>query len=612
MKGIEFLGFIALNIGLILMLASGFTKNRWFFSDRLLAGLVAWAWLIVALEISLGYLGLLYREILLSWLSSFGIVLFILRYHSSIRFLRDLWRGAWKFWHDLSWPDRLPWLLMGIGGVWTALLIVWLPTLDWDGQWYHLPKVFSRLQWGDLRPIPGYWPYFITGLMEIGELLILWPVMAFRHAWVSDGGSWLFWWVGILAIYAIGRKAKLSPRALGWGALIWAFAPVVWLQARTAHVDLMVAGLFLAGLNFALDCSGSRQGSALVAMVAGLVGGIKQGAVIYGMILALLWVGGIVAQRRPKVIERQSLLGMIGLWLLFSAPGWIQYLDRWIRYGNPLWPVELTIAGRVIFQGPLALAWQEGNMHTPTLIRGLPKWLQWWPIWLELDNRYFYASSANGFGPQWWILGLPGIVFWLLRPGQSQRLVLVGVSLLILLISPWSWHTRYVMFLAAIGSLGVAEVLSSGRLCTKILIRVLILVSVGYVIALSMDSPAWLGEIRRQALLPPEWRRATFVGAMEGAFRWLDQNARGSARVGYGDSLGLIGMLWGEDLRHQVTYVKVQEVSPQVIDFLVAPVDSSQDQAAAHHPQCVQIVEDLRDIKTLSVHLYWCGVRRSQ
>lgn len=352
MKGFDFLGFIALNIGLILMLASGFKKDHWALRDRLLAGLVGWAWLIVVLEICLGYLESLYRQILLSWLFGLGVILLILRPLPFLKFMREFWRGSWEFWHGLSWPDRLPWLLMGIGGVWTALLIVWLPTLDWDGQWYHLPKVLSRLQWGDLRPIPSYWPYFITGLMETGELLTLWPVMASRHAWVSDGGSWLFWWIGILAIYAIGRKVRLSPGALGWGALIWAFAPVVWLQARTAHVDLMVASLFLAGLNFTLDRPSSRQTTALVAMAAGLVGGIKQGAVIYSVVLALLWIGNTVAQRRSK-----GLLGMIGLWLLLSASGWGQYLDRWIRYGNPLWPVELTIGGRVIFQGPLTLAW---------------------------------------------------------------------------------------------------------------------------------------------------------------------------------------------------------------------------------------------------------------
>ena len=612
MIAIKFLEFTALNIVIILILSSRLAKACWPMSDRLLAGLIGWAWWIVTLEIILGYLKVLQYKILLSWLLGLGIGLVMLRPQLLVYFTRDLWHSLWRFWKSLRWLDRLPWLLLGATGTWTVLLILWLPTLDWDGQWYHLPKVFSRFQWGDLRPIPSYWPYFITGLMETGELLILWPVMAFRHAWISDGGSWIFWWIGILAIYTIGRKMELPSGTLGWGILIWALAPVVWLQARTAHVDLIVASLFLAGLNFALTPHRSRHADSMVVMTAGLVMGIKQGALLYSILLGLLYLGQVVLHKhRLRFTEGRFILGMLGLWLLFSFPGWSQYLDRWIRYGNPLWPVEVLIGGKVVFHGPLTLAWQEGNMHTPAPIRNLPKWLQWWPIWLELNNNYFYASSSNGFGPQWWILGLPGIVYWLLYPGPGRRWILPGLSFLVLLILPWSWHTRYVMFLPAIGSLGIAAVLSFGRPWLKIFTHSLILVSVGYVIALSLDSPAWLGEIRRQAFLPSEWRRATFVGAMEGAFRWLDQNARGPAHIGYGDGLGLIGMLWGEDLRHQVFYIN-HEDEMQDLDFLITPVNARQDRAAAHHPRCVQIVEDLREVNSLSVHLYRCGIGGSR
>lgn len=589
-----------LNLLLLLACWCCVWEQKWSLADRLLGGFAGCVWLIVAAEMALGASGALRREVLLGiFLLPVGGTLWWKRGNIA-RVVGDVINSTENLWRLLGWWGRLPVLaLIGLG-VWTALWILWLPTIDWDGQWYHLPIAFSRYQTASLESIPSYWPHFITGYPEVGELLILWPALWLHHAWLSDGVQYAFLVFGAVATYSLGRKLCFARDACLWGATAWAYTPIVVLQARSAHVDLMVAALFLIGLNFVVMRPSSWLATGLVAASAGLLGGIKYGALIYSAVLGALWFW-IVGRPTLRRMKTRRWLIYVVLWVVVSAVGWAWYTISAARYGNPVWPLDISV-GPVHLAGPLTIQWQDGNMHTPLEIIGLPKWQQFVPVWLEIDNRYLYAAAANGFGPQWWTIGLPGIVFWLFHRGDRDAWWLVGASVLILAVSPWAWQTRYVMFLPAVGALGMSSVLTYATRWGKTLVRLLLTVSLFYIAVLTFDSPTWAGTIRRHALLPLEWRRATFSPAMDGAFRWLDQNTRQPARIGYGGRLGLIGMLWGEDLRHRVFYVDSQDI--ESADYLVAVIGSPQDELASQDQRFNLLLEDTTGVKTLQVRLY--------
>jgi hypothetical protein len=68
--------------------------------------------------------------------------------------------------------------------------------------------------------------------------------------------------------------------------------------------------------------------------------------------------------------------------------------------------------------------------------------------WLEKENYYSVDMRKAGFGPIWIILGLPNIIFAVLRNCTKSKLLYTAVFifLVLFLIHPSNWWTRYTIY----------------------------------------------------------------------------------------------------------------------------------------------------------------------
>jgi hypothetical protein len=421
--------------------------------------------------------------------------------------------------------------------VWTLWLIWILPESSYDGLAYHLPIALSRLDRADMSRLTG-WPPWIHSYPEYSELLMLWTIIFDRQLVLVDGVQWPFWVMGVVATYGLARKLGASSLAAFQGSAVFGFAPVVVLQSRVAYNDLIVGVLFLISLNVLL-----ARRSVFSAFVAGLatsiIAGIKYPGVLYSLFAGL----GLLILNWLRKESRERHWGGWCYLLIFLAPVIILavpwYVGNWLAYGNPLWPFTLYVQDRLLFKGLFTLDWLYRDMLQPRY-RELPRLVLSPYIWLEPLRSYSHDTRYGGLGVLWIILGIPSLVYTLLivpRHRCRSLLWLLIVAGGLYLTVPDNWWPRYVLFLPALGAIGVAWVLHHASLWTRRFAQSVLVFGVLFsVLTATTAGPASPETIVAYAHLPATERPA--LGLLDWpAYRWLNCNTYSGTAVAYGYGL---------------------------------------------------------------------------
>jgi hypothetical protein len=366
-------------------------------SHALLALLVAWTALELAVALVLGMLGCLD----LGWLMTAEAALFVL----GMRPLLRLDVGP-TFLTPTRALSRAEWAVMvALAVLGTSLLFRFAaePPTDHDSIGYHLTAVARWIQAGTfVRPERAtkvaYYPYGWEALCALF-------VLPFHEDLLVALPNLIAWAILGLAIVRAGAAIGASRLHALAAAFVVLATPLVRSQVTTMHVDLPLAAFFLAGLAFALAHAATRSpvDLAMFAATLGLVAGVKMPGLVYDAMLGaaflvLSWLGretdaSTSMLRRPWV--------MIGPALLIGA---FWYARNFADTGNPLGLVRVALGGRTLFAGRIesATLWQ-------TTLAGL-----------------FDVDRAS----HWRVLG--GVVRRAMRvPG-----LLLGVATLALLVRP--------------------------------------------------------------------------------------------------------------------------------------------------------------------------------
>lgn len=222
------------------------------------------------------------------------------------------------------------------------------PPFGWDSLNYHFTFPVEWLKHGNLDnpitifddPSPSYYPIN-------GSLFFFWLALPLKNVFLADLGQIPFFVLAFLAVYSMARKLNLNKESSFLSACLFTLIPNYFKQLEIAYVDVMVAGLFLAALNwlFLLKNEFSLKNILIYSIVLGLLLGIKTVALPYSILLFTPFIYLYL-----KNIKRAYplIIPVIPVLIIF---GGFTYMRNFIDTGNPLYPLDLKLFGKTVFNG---------------------------------------------------------------------------------------------------------------------------------------------------------------------------------------------------------------------------------------------------------------------
>ncbi|CAN5607473.1 hypothetical protein BH24DEI1_BH24DEI1_12970 [soil metagenome] len=338
-------------------------------------------------------------------------------------------------------------------------------------------------------------------------------------------------------------------------SLLFLAVPVTALQLASNYTDIGYAALLLLGIYFVtgpLD----RAGAAFGAIALGLLLATKPSAPVA---LLIVFTATLIRAYRLKRVPTVFAMALVVL-----AIGSARYVENFMRYGNPVWPVQVRL-------GPLTL---PGEVPLGTILDRLPEpHVHYGPLrralssWLALPQGYSHSMRIGGFGPLF-ILGLLPFVLLALR-WRPGRAVILPVALVAAatLSTQCAFITRHSLALPA-ALLVLAACVSQlwrPRWRTALDLALAALAAWGFYLAspgFTLPSQLSLSALARM----PAAERAAAFGGIDGRERHWHE-ARGFVRdgeaFGYDRTFGFAGLLWRPDGRGRVAYLPNTVASPE-------------------------------------------------
>lgn len=316
---------------------------------RLLALLTWWIALGMLEVLALGWCGLLSFPALLAMtlaLAAAGTIAWWRADQARSRVRADLGH-AWAHWRTAPGAERIALaVLAAVALVWLVALTV-VPSDNYDSHMYQLPTVGEWLQHGwfarseQWRHAPGYERsmFHYPGAWNAWYALVLGLGGHERWAWLPNLLAWALYGA---AVRALARQAGATATPATLAAALALCMPVAGVALASAHNDLPLAAVWLAGVVAAVTAGRSRETAwmVLTILLIGLALGIKPN----GLGAAGCAVVAFFAVRRisPGTPVWTGLWAALTLALLIAVP-W--YLRNALQTGNPLGFLRLRLLG---------------------------------------------------------------------------------------------------------------------------------------------------------------------------------------------------------------------------------------------------------------------------
>lgn len=479
---------------------------------------------------------------------------------------------------------------------WMIFLGYLFPSYAWDALWYHLPMVGYIIQNGAIQENPT--PFlisFINTLPKNIELFFLWNTIFLKSDIIVDLSQLPFSIAGVLTIYSMCIKLKIKREYAIYSSFLFFFRPVVILQSTTNYVDIAVSVLFLIAINFLMydkleNYAENRVGfvnpreiqpqadsslaKKIPILLSGLAGGILLGSKGSGPIFVVVLSTVIIIQKlikRTNPISSYSLKENFMLYLIyFITPiflmGGYWYIKNLVLYNNPVYPMEVSLFNITLFKG--LHVWIPDP--TPDIINQLSPVSRPFYVWLEKVGYYFYDSRLSGFGPLWFILFLPSIVFSLVYAIKKKKynfLFVVAILIITFLIYPRNWHTRYVIFVVGLGAVSFGLVLDYLDNKWNIL-RIPVILLVVYTFFTSNSPCVTPLKIKEFIHLPSKERIIAKYAPFNidiharkdyGLWIWISNNLLKNDTFAYTFDPLFLYPLWNNELSNKIVYIKSED-----------------------------------------------------
>jgi hypothetical protein len=440
-----------------------------------------------------------------------------------------------------------------------ALAAMWLPVWQWDALGYHLPYVNFALVARSLDGVPGDMPYVSTYPHNIELLMIALRAMLPDDRLV-DLAQIPAALMGAVAVAGIARRSGAARAPSLAAGAAWIVVPAVFLQMPTNYVDVASAALLLAAIYFVLsiaDASPSmvRRSLVLGGLALALYLGSKPNAPLSAAVVAalLFWVG-VRAREHSAALVALALVGLGGETFLANA----------LRYGNPVWPVEVHL-GPIFLHGTTSMRHLlDSGAAAPHLHGSLPSRII--RSWTALTSPPVFDMRIGGFGPLV-LAAAPAAVLTLLR----RRDGVAWGALVATAIAPDPAVARYVLalpgLLLAFAAPRASAIPARWRPWLGALAGCLGMTQIVYAWpGLTGEGPP-LGAYARMS--EPERARAVGADGPPTPFMVARTRVGPGETFAFDQSLELPYLAWESDLRYRAVWIPVAlQTSREVDDFL--------------------------------------------
>ncbi|HBH60390.1 MAG TPA: hypothetical protein DDX85_01335 [Nitrospiraceae bacterium] len=603
-------------------------RDRLSFADRLAGTFILCVTQIIATEL---LLGVVFRKLypfplfLLNTVISTGILMFALRTGGISGLYREIKDEALRI-SGIITQDKILLCVFGlflISAGWMIFLGYLFPSYSWDALYYHLPMVGQILQSGAIEETltPSFIQQYINIFPKNINLFFLWNIIFLKNDVIVDLSQFVFTLAGVLSIYSMAVKLNITEKHAIYCAFLFFFTPVLMLQSTVNYVDGTVSVLLLIAVNFLMyddvesfmagnDSRETGKKRRISLLLAGLAAGLLLGSKPTGPVFIIVILGAVIIQETVKLniayagrryTLQDSLKAYVGCFILpaFLIGGY-WYMRNWMLYGNPVYYMDVSLFNMHLFKG-LKSDWVE---PAPDIINSLNYLTRLLYVWLERVGYYLYDSRLSGFGPIWFILFLPGIIFSFVHAFIKKRyrfLFTGGILLLTFMIHPRNWTTRYVIFIVGLGALSFGTVIDYFHPKQNVL-RLVALLLAAYTL-LTANSPCIMPEKVKEFLHLPAGERTlsrhkpsnidTKVRDEYGYWIWIENN------VAEGDTLAytfvdsgvdtsrpfFLAPLWNAGFSNTVVYIKsdtyeewLKKLGSEGAGYILIRKDSVEDQ----------------------------------
>ena len=473
---------------------------------------------------------------------------------------------------------------------WLIFIGYLFPSYTWDSLMYHLPIVGNIMQSGAIMENPANFEIdtFINIFPKNMELFFLWNVIFLKNSSITDLSQLPFLIVGILTTYSIALKLDIKVKSALFSSLLFFFTPIVILQINTNYIDIAVSVLLLIVINYLLYESPSfknilshtveKDDRKVPIILAGVTAGILLGSKGSGPLFAIIILSAIIVQEFIKyrqqiyaktpeekfdVIKDSVISYIIYFFLPLIMLGSYWYIKNWMLYGNPVYPMEITVFDITLFKG----LFKKMRDPVPLLIENSTYLSRLFHVWMEKVEFYLYDSRISGFGPLWTILLLPSLVFAFINSAINKRYNWLFICILLIstyAVHPRNWTTRYTIFMVSLGALSYGFVLD--YFCKRdrvISILALVLASYSFV---TVNSPCVMPfRIREFMNLPASERTLArhkpfnidiHVRQEYSCWTWINEHVKAGETLAYTFKPLFLTPLWNNGFSNRTKYVR--------------------------------------------------------
>jgi len=591
--------FLSMNIPVVItafLLSSRIFKTR-SFSDFLINWFILYFSQIVLTEIILGATNSLYlKNIILLNIAILSMVYFFLRKKKS-----DFSFAFKKEALAEILTDKVSLFVISIilgYGIVKVFINLINPPFGWDNLNYHFTFPVEWLKNGNLKnpitvfcdPSPPYYPIN-------GSLFFLWFIFPFKNVFLADLGQVPFFVLSFLAIYSISRKLSLTRRYSMYTAGLFLIMPNVFKQLEIAYVDMMVCGLFLAGLNyiFLISKKVSYKNVILFSASLGLFIGVKTLALAYSSLLIFPFLCKIARERR------KFLLILLLFIIFISILGGFSYIRNYLDTSNPLYPFDFSLFGKTIFKGVMDKATYGAHFKLEDYalskllfhegLGGQAIVFMFLPIFLTLPFVLLKKRKTFDFNLGYFLV-LPILIYLIYRfiiPLANTRYLypFLGVGMVVgfyfvNLIGIKNIVVKVFVTLCALASmfeLASSEELVAGTLTTFILFfsliflirrvkfrinkKIIVLIGLFFVLLLGFLNKYYVENEHKNYMKMEDY--SGFWPEATRAWDWINKNTDG-ANIAYAGR-PVPFPLYGKNFKNNVYYVSVNDTEPAKLHY---------------------------------------------
>lgn len=489
-------------------------------------------------------------------------------------------------------------VIIGFAAVKVAINLV-NPPFGWDDLNYHFTFPVEWLKNHNLEN-----PISISGDPSVsyypinGSLFFLWLILPLKNVFLADLGQLPFFIAAFLAVISLARKFGLSKEFSFYTAVLFSLIPNYFKQLQIAYIDIIVAALFLISLNylFLINKEGKVKNIILCSLAIGLTIGTKTTAMPTALLLLLPLIYLCVVKNSGY----KKIFGLVACFLAVLAVGGFSYIKNFILTHNPLYPLNLKIAGYTIFKGVIdntnyrigirpgdfgiaKFLFHEG-LGGQTLFFVLPAIVLACPI-LLFKNRKNYSILMN------YLLILPFLIILTFRfiiplPNIRYIYALFAIGILIFFYAAEAFKVpknflKILIVLSVIGS--IPELAKKTELVAGLISSLLLFFSLESIIKLlkkefeskiiilcilTFISLIFIEKFYIKNEFPRYSKMVKYSGFWPDAaqaWNWLNDHTTGNNIAYIGRPVGF--PLYGTNFKNNVYYVSVNKIEPAMLHY---------------------------------------------